>query len=234
MTGAYRESSSSKKQFVIRLNADGKQDWQLQVNNELGTSLSNAIPLSDGRVLVMGDFVSNGVPSRPYIFRLNADLSVDQSFMFNYGLYYNPNPLTGYPKGIVSAALQADGKIIVTGNFIGYYDLNSSLTQHGADGVLRLNTNGTVDASFQSVNASRGNATDVVVLEDNRILATRLNTLDYSTEPAIVYTTTGARDTTFSLADAHSSVYGIMKHSQRNYLIWGSFTIQKMIWKVRL
>jgi hypothetical protein len=41
--------------------------------------------------------------------------------------------------------------------------------------VLRLNTNGSVDASFHFVNASRSIATDMVVLEDNRILVTRLN-----------------------------------------------------------
>jgi uncharacterized delta-60 repeat protein len=235
MTGAYRESSSSKKQFVIRLNADGKQDWQMQVNNELATSLSRAIPLSNGKVLVMGDFVSNGVPSRPYIFRLNADLTLDQSFMFNYGLYYDPNPLTGYPKGILSAAVQKDGKIIVIGNFIGYYDLNSSLTQHGADGVLRLNTDGSVDVSFQSVNAPRGNSNNVVVLDDNRILVVRYSTLSLDAEPTIMYTTTGARVATFSLTDPHSSIYGITKLSERNnYLIWGSFTSAKMIWRVKL
>lgn len=234
MVGAYRESSSSKKQFVIRLNADGKQDWQMQVNNELATSLSNAIPLADGKVLVMGDFVSNGIPSRPYIFRLNADLTVDQSFMFNYGLTYNPNPPTGFRKGILSAAVQKDGKIIVTGNFIGYYDLNSSLTQHGADGVLRLNTNGSVDVSFQSVNAPRGNSNDVVVLDDNRILAVRYSTLSLDAEPTIMYTTTGARDATFSFTDPHSSIYGITKLSERNsYLIWGSFSTAKMIWRVK-
>lgn len=231
MTGAYRESSSSKKQVVIRLNADGKQDWQMQVSDGLST-LSRAIPLSDGKVLVMGEFVSY---SKAYIFRLNADLTIDQSFTFNYGLYYNPNPLTGYSKGILSAAVQKDGKIIVIGNFIGYYDFNSSLTQHGADGVLRLNTNGTVDASFQSVNAPRGNSNDVVVLDDNRILVVRYATLSLDAEPTIMYTTTGARVATFSFTDPHSSIYGIKKLTEKNnYLIWGSFTTAKMIWRIKL
>jgi len=232
MTGAYRESSTSTKQFVIRLNADGQQDWKMQVNNELGTTLSRAIPLLDGKVLVMGDFVSNGTP---YIFRLNADLTLDQSFIFNYGLYYNPNPATGYRKGIISAAVQKDGKIIVTGNFFGYYDLNSSLTKHEADGVLRLNSNGTIDASFQSVNGPRGNASDVVALDDNRILAVRYSTVSLDAEPTIMYTSTGARIATFSLTDPLNSIYGITKLKERNnYLIWGSMTTAKMIWRIRL
>lgn len=233
MAGAYRESSSFKKQIVIRLNADGKQDWQMQVNQETTTSISRVIPLSDGKVLVMGDFVSN-VSYSPYIFRLNANLTLDQSFSFNYGLYYNPNPLTGFPKGVLSAAVQKDGKIIVIGDFLGYHDLNSSVTKHDADGVLRLNANGTVDESFRSINGPRGNSRDVVVLEDNRILVVRYATLTKNAEPTIIYTTTGARDTTFSFTDPTSSIYGITKLSgKNNYLLWGSFSTAKMIWRVK-
>jgi hypothetical protein len=104
-----------------------------------------------------------------------------------------------------------------------------------ADGVLRLNTNGTIDESFHSVNAARGNSNDVVVLDDNRILAVRYSTLSLDAEPTIMYTTTGARDATFSFTDPHSSIYGITKLSgKNNYLIWGSFTSAKMIWKVKL
>ena len=233
MAGAYRESSS-KKQFVIRLNTDGKQDWEMQVNNELDTAISRVTALADGRVLIMGDFVSNDIPSRPYIFRLNADLTLDQSFMFGYGLSYNTNPPTGFSKGILSATVQKDGKIVVIGDFIGYNNLNSSFTKHDADGVLRLNANGTVDESFQSVNGPRGNSRDVVVLEDNRVLVVRYSTLTKDAEPTFMYSTTGVRDNTFSFTEPSSSIYGIKKLAgKNNYLIWGSFSTRKMIWRVR-
>jgi uncharacterized delta-60 repeat protein len=233
MVGTYRDRiAHTRRQFLIRLNADGKQDWQMQVGEDFAT-LSRVIPLIDGKVLVMGEFVNHVGNQSVYIMRLNADLSIDQSFAFNNNFYYNPNPPTGFPKGILSAAVQKDGKIIVTGNFIGYYDINNLNIQHGADGLLRLNPNGTIDESFHSVNASRGNSNDVVVLDDNRILAVRYSTPSQDAEPTIMYTANGARDATFSFTDPHSSIYGITKLSGRNkYLICGSFSTAKMLWRV--
>jgi uncharacterized delta-60 repeat protein len=236
MTGAYREASGIRKQFVIRLNADGKQEGQMQVGDEFA-HLSHAIPLADGKVLVMGDFIIyGGTQSKRSILRLNADLTIDPSFTFNYYLNYVPNPPpVNFPRGIRSAAVQADGKIIVIGEFIGYSDPNNAGNEHGADGVLRLHTNGTIDGSFQSVNGSRGQATDVEVLEDNRILVTRLYAFDLAAEPTIIYTTTGARDTTFSLTDPQSTIYGVIKQSGKNYLIWGGFMpYGEGMWRVKM
>jgi len=90
----------------------------------------------DGKILVGGNFdFFNGI-SRIGIARLNTDGSVDTSF--------NPETrVTGKSKDIYSIALQSDGKILIVG---------SSTTHHvdATYNIARLNTDGSLDTSFNS------------------------------------------------------------------------------------
>ncbi|HYW72610.1 MAG TPA: Ig-like domain-containing protein, partial [Pyrinomonadaceae bacterium] len=93
----------------------------------------------DGKILLGGDFTTlspNGgaAVTRNYIARLNPDGSVDMSF--------NPNANSS----VQSIALQADGKIILGGDF-------SILAPNGGAAInrtciARLNPDGTVDPAF--------------------------------------------------------------------------------------
>jgi uncharacterized delta-60 repeat protein len=74
----------------------------------------------DGRILVLSD--GNGV--RNIVSRLNADGSADSTF----------TAFNGGSAAITSIAVQADGRVLVAGAFTGF--------------LRRLNTNGTVDTSF--------------------------------------------------------------------------------------
>ena len=80
----------------------------------------------DGRVLVWGGFTNlNGAVQRG-LARLLTNGAGDASFA-------SSNSIT-----CLAAALQGDGKVVVS----------SFLTEHNTNQVFRLNTNGTVDASF--------------------------------------------------------------------------------------
>ena len=87
---------------------------------------------ADGKVLVGGGFTTLGGQSRNGIGRLNADGTVDTSF--------NPGAGGSYPY-VLCLALQADGKILVGGEF-------TTLGGQSRTNVGRLNADGTLDSAF--------------------------------------------------------------------------------------
>jgi len=123
------------RNHVARLNEDGSVDssFDAGANDQV-----NAIAVQpDGKILIAGKFASFGGGSsgtsttRSYIGRLNADGSVDTTFTAFAGG-------SGYVNAL---ALQADGKILVGGDFT---YLNGTARKH----IGRLNSDGTLDRNF--------------------------------------------------------------------------------------
>ena len=87
---------------------------------------------SDGRIVLTGPFFSAGVASGFRVARLTADGRLDTAFGTG-GLATIPASETAFPKGI---AIQPDGRIVVAGTF------------ENSVGIVRLNPDGSLDASF--------------------------------------------------------------------------------------
>jgi len=124
-------NASNLDKGFARLNADGSVDSTF---NLPGTGFDlpvNCLAVqTDGRILVGGVFTTfNGV-SRNQIARLNADGSLDMSFI----------PDSGFA-AVTSIAVKVDGKIYACA-----YSLPSSVTAN----IVSLNANGTIDATFTS------------------------------------------------------------------------------------
>ena len=109
---------------------------------------------SDGKILVGGAFYQFANVDTNYIIRLNSDGTRDTSF-------YIGNGFNGY---VNSIDLQSDGKVIVGGDFYdtGYYDNNM------CNGIVRLNTDGSLDSTFGFGVDSE--VTYVLVQPDDKIL----------------------------------------------------------------
>jgi len=100
-----------------------------------GAAAQVIVAQSDDKVIIGGNFVSfngNGVSS---LVRLNANGTEDTTFTANLG--------TGFSAGITitSIHIQADGKILVGGNF-------SSFNGNTRNLLIRLNSDGTEDTAF--------------------------------------------------------------------------------------
>ncbi len=106
-----------------------------------GTSFDKSVKQQDGKILISGVINNyNGVTinannsSSANVIRINANGTLDESF--------NNNGLTeGLILSIGALAVQADGKIIIAGGFTGYDGVPGN-------GIMRLNTDGSVDNSF--------------------------------------------------------------------------------------
>ncbi len=120
-------------QSLLRLNMDGTPDLSYEptgilLTTSLGIQALLAEP--DGKVIVAGESLVPGFPSK-VMARLNPDGSLDETFLIGTaGL--------GSPRGLIR---QTDGKVIAIGEFSDY-------SGSGRYHIVRVNTDGTVDATF--------------------------------------------------------------------------------------
>jgi uncharacterized delta-60 repeat protein len=118
---------------IARLNSDGSLDYPFHA--DLGPFAASGGPLlvqNDGKILIAGSFWTvNGV-ARTNLARLNPDGSLDDSFLHD---------LAGVPGYIACVALQQDGRILIGGQF-------SSVNGVSRHNIARLNSDGSLDASF--------------------------------------------------------------------------------------
>ena len=156
LVGGYFNSFNGKVRFggITRLNADGSFDKSFNPGEGALFSSVYAITLQpDGKILIGGDFrFFNGI-IRDHIARLNADGSVDDSFDSNRGVNEKINTI----------ALQADGKILVGGDFTKHF--NTSRNK-----IARLNANGSLDKTFESSVGANYTVRTITLQPDEKIL----------------------------------------------------------------
>jgi len=153
-------SGITMRNALGRLNADGSLD-----TFNPGASKLSGVPIvysmalqPDGRVVVGGYFTGlgggSGATARNYLGRINADGSLDT--LFDPGSTFYVNAL----------ALQADGKILVGGDFIG---LGGGTGLTSLLHIGRLNSDGSVDATFNP--GTEAEVHTLGVQADGKILA---------------------------------------------------------------
>ncbi len=142
---------------ITRLNSDGSLDnsfsaGPIPFNGTFG--ISRMAIQADGKIIVSGDFFRiNGI-DRIRIARLNANGSVDTSFNPGFGIEGGTNRI------IQGIKFQSDGKIMIGGDFTNY---NGTLRR----GVARINTDGTLDTSFNAGLPSNAFQISSVVIQYN-------------------------------------------------------------------
>ncbi len=121
---------------IARLNSDGTLDtsFNSSITGADDGAVMAVVVQTDGKVIIAGTFANyNGADCSNGIARLNADGTLDASF--NSGGF-------GANSSVKAAALQPDGKILIGGSFSDYNGADPG------DGVARLNSDGTLDATF--------------------------------------------------------------------------------------
>ena len=132
--GGFTTYNGAAVNRLVRLNPNGSLDATF---NAGGTGIGGQFPYiysleggNDGKIYISGDFASYNGTARAGLARLNTNGSLDLGFTSPYNFNQNNH--------IYSLAFQPDGKILL----IGYISDN--------DRLIRLNSNGTVDNSFNS------------------------------------------------------------------------------------
>ena len=140
---------------VVRLERDGRLDRTLDLA-AVGNDVRAIAVQPDGKILIGGRFNTVlGVP-RNKLARLNSDGTLDMAF--------NPSVVTG-SFGVFAMALQADGKIIVGGDFNGF---GVTIGGQSRDYIARLDpVTGAADSWNPRANAD---VSAILIQPDGRIL----------------------------------------------------------------
>jgi len=122
-----------------------------------GTGPSNVVNQivfqSDGKLIVGGGFTTWNGTSSNHIVRIKVDGSIDSTF----------DPGSGANNNVNCIAIQDDGKILIAGYFTTYDGVAISR-------VARLNTDGTLDSSFDPGTGPNDAPTAMAVQSDGKIL----------------------------------------------------------------
>ncbi len=117
---------------LVRINSDGTLDATYDSGVRIPGTVNTIVPAPNGAWIVGGDFDHvNGV-ARNDLARLNADGSLDLTFM---------NTGTGFNGAVNAVVMQADGKVIAGGAF-------TCFNGPSAHRIVRLDTAGARDSSF--------------------------------------------------------------------------------------
>lgn len=140
-----------------RILANGTTDATFQGNNKNDNTVSTIALDANGKILIGGFFTAYNATAVNRIARLSADGVLDGTF--NIG--------TGFNGGVYTIKVLSDGKIMVGGAFTSFNGTNRKY-------LVRLNSNGSLDATFNSGNIFAASSAAIIskllVQSDGKIL----------------------------------------------------------------
>lgn len=208
--GDFTSINGASRNFIARLLADGTVDTSFDPGFGANGGVRAVVVDGSGNVLVGGQFTSFNGAAQRRIVRLTANGGVDPTF----------NPGTNLNGIVSSIALQTDGKILIGGTF----------TQYGATpraNLARLNSDGSLDTSFNPGSGLNGFVSDVAVMVDGRVAVgggfTAFNAINRNR--MAIFTASGGLDASVNLGTgADSFVAALLVQGDGRIVLGGGFT----------
>lgn len=134
VVGSFSKYNGVNANKIARVSPNGNLDTTFITGSGASATVEEVQIQLDGKIILSGSFDSfNGALNTVKIVRLNVGGDVDATFVSG----------TGFDATITALELQPDGKILVGGAFTTYNGAS-------ANRIVRLNTDGSVDAGFIS------------------------------------------------------------------------------------
>jgi uncharacterized delta-60 repeat protein len=197
--GLFVSFNGATKNYIARLNHDGSLDNSFNTGTGFSNWTKSISIQQDNKIIVGGNFQSFNGTTTNYLTRLNTDGSFDPTFDAGPGL----NDI------VMTTTVQPDGKIIAGGDF-------TSFNGTAVNRIVRLNTDGSLDMSFNTGTGFDNRLRTLSLQQNGRIiiggafnefngttvnLITRLNpngTMDTTFQTGTGFTNTGALITLLS------------------------------------
>jgi uncharacterized delta-60 repeat protein len=198
---------------IIRLNTNGSIDNTFNTGTGLDSDVFTIATQQDGKIIVGGNFTSYNGSLAVRITRLNTDGSIDNTFVTGTGFNSTVNTIT----------LQSDGKILVGGLF-------TSFNFIGANRIIRLNTDGSIDNTFVTGTGFNSTVNTIILQSDGKIIVGGAFTSYNSTSRSSVarLNVSGSVDADFIAAQFSTSpsVWTLSVQTDGKIIVGGFFTGQ--------
>lgn len=186
--GQFSSYNGTNRNRLARINNNGTLDTSLNIGfgfAGLSTNAAhNVLIRNTDEIICIGGFTSYQGTTRNRIAQLLNDGTYDTSF--NIG--------TGFNSTVRSGVLQSDGKLIVVGEFTEYRGVV-------VNRIVRINTNGTIDNTFDIGTGLNGINNATVKIDNNsKIVILNNNLIQYKSIPygyILRLNTDGTVDNTF-------------------------------------
>jgi uncharacterized delta-60 repeat protein len=207
--GGFYQNSAYQSNRITRLNPDGTTDATFVVNLGFNGIVTDIKLLSNGQIMVAGDFTNYAGSIANRIVRLNSNGSIDATF----------NPGSGPSSVVADMEIQPDGKIILGGSFTTYNGTNKNK-------IARIFANGTLDAGFTAISGANGDVNDVEVDANGKVIVTGVfNSFNSVLINKIIrLNSNGTTDATFNVGTGTDFIpFTIAFQSTERILIGGEF-----------
>jgi uncharacterized delta-60 repeat protein len=158
--GAFTTFNGVSKIGLVRITPTGTVDATFNTGTGVTSSPTNSATAvrackiqSDGKILIGGFFSAYRGTASKNIARLNSNGSIDAAFIIGTGPNNTVNTIN----------LQADGKIIIAGEFTSY---NGTPCNH----IARLNVNGSIDNTFKPTSGANNTIYTTSFQTDNKLI----------------------------------------------------------------
>ncbi|HEY0458664.1 MAG TPA: hypothetical protein VGC97_05880 [Pyrinomonadaceae bacterium] len=195
---------------IARLNADGTLDTSFNPGTGTNGDVLTIATQADGKILIGGGFTTFNSGTMNNMARLNADGSLDGSFAIG----------TGVNGTVRKFIVQPDGKILVGGE---YATFNGAAQKS----LLRLNADGSLDASFNIGTGVASGIKDMIRHDDGKIVIVgAFTTVNGTTRNRVArLNSDGSLDTSFDPGVGFAQdVLTITALPDGKYMVGGSFT----------
>lgn len=215
--GQFTDLNGTTTNRIFKTDVDGDIDTTFQTN--IGTAFNDEVQIIavqvDDKIIVGGSFTSFNGSTRNRLIRLNDDGTEDTTFYTNLT---STGDGSAFDSSITALGIDSSGKISVGGSFSNY---------NGASrpNILRLNSNGTPDTTFNGNLVTYGQIEKLSVQTDSKIVVVG----NFTTPTARVarINSDGTSDTTFNTnvgTGANDTVFGVRIQSDGKIVAVGIFT----------
>jgi uncharacterized delta-60 repeat protein len=218
--GAFTNYNGVSQNRIARLNTNGTLDASLSIGTGANGNVNTISIQLDGKLIIGGQFTTYNGVGKNYLARIDAGGVIDATF--NIG--------TGTNSYVHSTAIQTDGKIIVVGDFTSYNGTTQKM-------IVRLNTNATIDATFNIGTGTNNIVYTTAIQTDGKVIigGTMFSYNGITTNYIARINTNGALDVSFNeVSGVNNQVNASAVQTDGRIIVGGAFTSYNGITKYNI